>query len=86
MAFIAALGLLMVGICPAVTYWATADGQLGGHTAVQKDRDGCWCLVYRFHSVWTSSPRDGAVCIQALESPPQTYPGVCLLGDSKFSQ
>lgn len=39
MAFIAALGLLMVGICPAVTYWATADGQLGRHTAVQKDRD-----------------------------------------------
>lgn len=61
---------------------------MGRHTAsaVQKDRDGCWCLVYRFHSVWTSSPRDGAVCIQALESPPQTYPGVCLLCDSKDEQ
>ena len=37
MAFIAALGLLMVEICPAVI--CCSDGTLGMHNAVQKGQD-----------------------------------------------
>ncbi|GAB1297756.1 Serine (or cysteine) peptidase inhibitor, clade A (alpha-1 antiproteinase, antitrypsin), member 3J [Apodemus speciosus] len=37
MAFIAVLGLLMTGICPAVL--CCSDGTLGSHTAVQKGQD-----------------------------------------------
>ena len=37
MAFIAALGILMAGICPVV--FCSSDGQLGRHTEVQKGQD-----------------------------------------------
>ncbi|XP_021057095.1 serine protease inhibitor A3B-like [Mus pahari] len=37
MSFIAALGILMAGICPAVFF--SSDGILGRHTAVQKGQD-----------------------------------------------